>query len=358
MKEKRLKILFLANWQKKLKNVGSDYAFFKHFRNKPRLTFLGTFDIPLWTRFEKNVLRFYILQPLWAFFLSFKFDLVIGYSSQSALPLAFLYRLFGRRTPLIVFDVETFGRPTGKIKLSIVKYGAKAISHVVYASTGQRYFYKNHIRHILNRSTHIPIGIGEYKKKLDFEQGRDSTNIIAIGKHGKAFRDWNTLMEGFAPFSDNIRLIIVGRETINSDDLEGAKIPSNVEFYPYMPIDELGDLVEKSRFAILPLPERNQSLGQLSILFLMAMGKAVITSRVIGVADYLDQDKTGLFYSPGNADEMSLAIRKLLDNPDMAVRMGKEGHRAVREKFNAEIMGKKWEECIALVMESLKGKGK
>lgn len=355
MNQKKNKILFLANWPTPKKEIGNDYAFFKHFKKEPHLRFLGTFNIWLWTKFEKEILKIYILQPIIAFFLSFRYDIVLGYSAQSALPLAFLFRIFKRSTPLIIFDVETFGRPTGRRRLALTRYAIGVVNHVVYASSGQKEFYKKHLPELENRSTHIPIGIGDYEKKLDYEQARLSTDIIAIGKHGKAFRDWKTLMEGFAPVTDKIRLVIVGRSSIGPEDLDGAQIPKNVKLYPYMPIEELGEHVERARFAILPLPERNQSLGQLSILFLMAMGKAVISSKVIGVMDYLDDGKTGLFFNPGDSQGLTKCIIRLVENPDLAVEMGMAARKAVMEKFTAKNMGLLWEKCINEVLAQKRG---
>ena len=119
---------------------------------------------------------------------------------------------------------------------------------------------------------------------------------------------------------------------------------------PYLPIDQLGAHVEKARFAILPLPERNQSLGQLSVLFLMTMGKAVIVSKVIGVEDYVEEGVTGLFYEPGDPDDLASKIKMLMDNPELALQMGQKARKVVEQKFNDRIMGQRWENCIRKVL--------
>lgn len=348
---KSIKILFLANWNRKDSNVNADYAFFKHFKNSPRIRFLGTFDIPFFTWLEKRFFKFYILQSIVAFFLSYKFDLVLAYSSQCGLPLAFLYRITGRtKAKLVVFDVETFGRPVSGLRKSLTTFAIGAIDHVVYAATGQLEFYRKQLPEILDRSTHIPIGIGEYKKFMEFDSSKDSRKVIAIGKHDRRFRDWATLLGAFDKVKELCDLEIVGREVIEPHDRNGLSIPSNVELTPYLPIDQLGAHVEKARFAILPLPERNQSLGQLSVLFLMTMGKAVIVSKVIGVEDYVEEGVTGLFYEPGDPDDLAAKIKMLMGNPELALQMGRNARKAVEEKFNDRIMGQRWESCIRKVL--------
>jgi glycosyltransferase involved in cell wall biosynthesis len=104
--------------------------------------------------------------------------------------------------------------------------------------------------------------------------------------------------------------------------------------------------VEGARFALLPLPERNQSIGQLSVLFLMAKGKAVIASRVMGVTDYIDPEKTGLFYKPGDAKDLTEKIQWMLSHGEETLAMSKNARRAVLEQFNDRLMGKRWERVI------------
>jgi glycosyltransferase involved in cell wall biosynthesis len=315
------------------------------------LRFLGTFSIWGWTRVEKHLLKFYLLAPLVAFFASFRYDVVVAYSSQVGLPLALLFRLFRRRQPrLVVFDVETFGRPAGGLKLALVRFALPAIDHVVYASTGQREFYEQTLPEILERSTHIPIGIGPYEKNQPFEAAATSDLIVAIGKHDRRFRDWAVLLKAFSEVSDRARLLIVGRSDIPAEDRNGVAIPPNVTMLPYMPIEQLAAQVEGARFAVLPLPERNQSLGQLSILFLMAMGKAVVATRVIGVEDYLDENVTGLFYAPGDASELAQCMKKLLDDSEAVVEMGRKARSDVLEKFSDKAMGRAWERCLMKVV--------
>jgi glycosyltransferase involved in cell wall biosynthesis len=348
--KKQTKILFLANWPKSSRASGKAYAFFAHFKKPPDLSFLGTFNLPLITWFEKTVLKFYILQPLAAFFKSSQFDIVLAYSSQSAVVLGFLFRLFGRTTPLVVFDVESFGRPTKGIKRGLIRYALKSVTRVVYASSGQKKFYQKYLPEVLSMSTHIPIGIGEYDLPEPEKTADIARRIVAIGKHGKAFRDWKTLLEGFAALDAPARLTIIGREDISSDDRQGVAIPPDVDFLPFMPIAQLGREVVNSQFAVLPLPERRQSLGQLSVLFIMAMGKAPIVSRVVGVEDYVEHEKTGLLFEPGNPVDLAACMKRLLEDPELAQRLGSNARRAVLEKFSAKVMGQRWEKCLNKVI--------
>jgi glycosyltransferase involved in cell wall biosynthesis len=339
------KILFLANWPRTARSL-EDYAFFAHWHRRPRLRFLGRFSLGFWTRWERDVLRFYLLQPLAALFLAPFYDAVIAYSSQCGLPLAWLLRCcFWMRTKLIVFDVESFGRAKAGWRLALVRFAARRIDHVVYAASGQAKYYDDYLPFLQHRRTWVPIGIGEYQKTQAFETGTDGP-IVALGRHGAAFRDWATLLRAYADHHARAPLWIVGREDLPEVERNGVPVPPNVTFLPLVPLAKLGEIIEGARFVVLPLPEREQSLGQLTVLFAMAMGKAVVASGVVGLADYLTDGETGLLYPPGDAAGLSARLKILLDDPPRAVAMGRAARERQETAFNDRLMGERWEKVL------------
>jgi glycosyltransferase involved in cell wall biosynthesis len=343
---RRPRILFLANWPATHRR-GDDYAFFAHWEHPPRIRFFGTFDLGWWTRWERERLKFYLLQPLLALFLAPFYDAVIAFSSQSGLPFAALLRIcFWMRTKLI--DVETFGRPTGGPRLALARFAARRINFVIYAAKGQEAHYDRHFPFLVLRRAYIPIGIGEYHKRLPDDAGRDGP-VVALGRHGAAFRDWRTLLAAAAD-CPAVELRIVGRDGLPPEERGGVPIPPNVRFVPYLPMGELQGAIERARFVVLPLPNREQSLGQLSILLAMAMGKAVVASRVVGVADYLREGETGLFYPAGDARELADRLNLLWNDPERAIAMGRVARALQQAEFGDRLMAKRWEEVYRRVM--------
>jgi glycosyltransferase involved in cell wall biosynthesis len=345
---RRPRILFLANWPRTNRS-GGDYAFFAHWATTPRVRFLGTFDLGPWTRFEKRTLRFYVLQALAALLLAPFYDAVVAYSAQCGLPLAALLRVcFWMRAKLIVFDVETFGRARTGAALALVRFAARRIDHVVYASREQEAYYDEFLPFLRRRRTFVPIGVGDFAKSLPFDAGRDGP-LVALGKHGAAFRDWATLLRAYAQLSTDVELHIVGRADLPPEERDQAPIPAGAKLIPYQVGERLRDIIERARFVVLPLPERGQSLGQLSLLLAMALGKATVAARIIGLTDYLADGVTGLFYRPGDAADLARCLRRLLDDPALAEQMGRAARAAVEEQFNDRRMARNWEEVFARV---------
>lgn len=342
------RILFLANWPRTHRDAGA-YAFFSHWRSRPRIRFFGTLSLGFWTRWEKNVFHFYLLQPLLALFRAPFYDAVVAFSSQCGLPFALLLRLcFWMRTKLIVLDVESFGRVNGGRRLRLVRFAARRIDHLIYAARGQEAYYDRYLPFLAPRRSFVPIGIGVYEKKLPFDAGREGP-IVAVGKHGAAFRDWETLLRAYGDLPSLPPLRIIGRDDLPPAERGGVELPPGVELVPYLPVEKLAEELEKACFVVLPLPERGQSLGQLSLLLCMALGKAVVASRVIGLGDYLVDGETGLFYTPGDHRELAACLEKLTAEPETAVEMGCAARHRQQELFGDEAMGRRWEEIFFAV---------
>jgi glycosyltransferase involved in cell wall biosynthesis len=77
---------------------------------------------------------------------------------------------------------------------------------------------------------------------------------------------------------------------------------------------------------------------------IMACGLPVIATKVGGIPEVVVDGETGLLIEPNNPQELALAIEKLLDNPELRIKMGKAGRKRVEEKFS-------WEKHIERLVE-------
>jgi len=85
------------------------------------------------------------------------------------------------------------------------------------------------------------------------------------------------------------------------------------------------------------LPTFQEALGT-SILEASAMERAVISTRVGGVPEVVDEGETGLLVEADNAGELAEAIIKLLKNPGLRAKMGKAGKKLVEKDFSTTRM--------------------
>ena len=101
--------------------------------------------------------------------------------------------------------------------------------------------------------------------------------------------------------------------------------------------EELASLYRNARFCVLSSNE--EGLG-IVILEAMASGLPVISTDCGGPATCIIEGRTGLLTPVGDANALAEAMEKLLRDPALSIRMGKEGRRVAEERFSLSLAGK------------------
>lgn len=68
----------------------------------------------------------------------------------------------------------------------------------------------------------------------------------------------------------------------------------------------------------------------------MASARPVVASLTGGIGDWIEHDVTGLAVAPGDAPALAASIGALLDEPERARSMGRNGRRALEQHFSVE----------------------
>ena len=88
-----------------------------------------------------------------------------------------------------------------------------------------------------------------------------------------------------------------------------------------------------SIFDIFVLPSILEGFG-IVLLEAMAMGKAIVATRVGGTSESVVNSETGILVSPGCSETMAAAILQLLQDPQRCKEMGMAGRRRVETYFD------------------------
>lgn len=104
-------------------------------------------------------------------------------------------------------------------------------------------------------------------------------------------------------------------------------------------------------FDIFVLPSLSEGLG-ISVLEAMAMGKAVIASRIGGIKEIIKHDWNGYLVKPGDSRELADAIIYYLENPYKAKEYANRAKEEVSKNFDIENMIRRTSKIIYDVINS------
>ena len=150
-----------------------------------------------------------------------------------------------------------------------------------------------------------------------WEQKAPQDYIAAIPKVVDKIPDAKFLVIGDGPLEQELKEM--------SDKLG---IKENVQFLGWR--QDINDLLKVIDVVVLP------SLWEglpVSILEAMALSKPVVATNIKGNNELVVHGQTGYLVKPGNPEEISAYVLKLLNDQPLAQKMGRLGHSRVKEKF-------------------------
>ena len=79
------------------------------------------------------------------------------------------------------------------------------------------------------------------------------------------------------------------------------------------------------------------------------MGRAVITTDAPGCSDTVVDGESGFIVPVNNPVQLAGAMRKFVDDPELAIRMGANAHDLARERFDVHKINRLLLSCMGLI---------
>jgi hypothetical protein len=127
----------------------------------------------------------------------------------------------------------------------------------------------------------------------------------------------------------------------------GAPWLDRVRFHGAVDDDTKWRLVASADIAVIP--SRYESFGLVAVEAMM-FGKPVISTRVGGIPEVVEDGVTGIPVPPGDAQALAEAMRRLIGDAELRARMGAAGRQRYLAKFTDVAMAEAW---VAAVREGL-----
>ena len=137
--------------------------------------------------------------------------------------------------------------------------------------------------------------------------------------------------------------VIVGDGTKEKDLFaENAVVLGEVSYEKVPEILVIADVV------LVPFPdtEVSRAASPLKLFEGMAMGKAIVASEVDGIKEIISNQENGVLVNPNDIAEWIKAVTSLLTNISMAKRIGENARQTVKEKYDWELLAKKYEKIF------------
>jgi glycosyltransferase involved in cell wall biosynthesis len=142
--------------------------------------------------------------------------------------------------------------------------------------------------------------------------------------------------------NSKVKLAIIGDGSEKARLIELTKklgINKNVTFMGFVDFDDLPKYYSTCDIFVL------HSLYELFGIVLveaMACGKPVISTKVGAIPEIVDHGKTGFLVEPKNPKQLAEAILKLASDEKLRNKLGSEGRRKAREKYDWDIIVDKY----------------
>jgi glycosyltransferase involved in cell wall biosynthesis len=194
---------------------------------------------------------------------------------------------------------------------------------VIYTSEADR------VRDARPRSVVIPLGIDldRFDVPRRPHEGRIVGNVARLVEQ----KDQRVLIEAMRSIPDT-RLVIVGDGPLRAE-LERAADGLPVELTGAR--DDVPELL--AGFDVFAFPSRFEGLC-LAVIEAQAAGVPVVATPVGGIVETVVDGETGLLVPVGDPHALAVAVRRLLEDHELAARLAAEARHRARATFSVERM--------------------
>ncbi len=286
------------------------------------------------------------------------YDVLFSMATMNALTYSYISKFIRQvRIPHVILDIAT-PRFIGKSvsRRNFMKYILSNVDRVISLMSATTAFWSEHMG-FHNKAIFIPQSVNPDLFVPNFQS--KGNYIITVGRAG---RDYATLFSVIKNL-DVKSLVVIGSDLMQTKyekillRFKLNPIP-NVRIVREVPYRVYKALIADSKFVVLPLLDIPYgSSGTTVLLESMAMGKAVITTRVHHTIDYVEDWKTGVFVEPNNPKDLSEKIIYLSESDSEVKRIGMNARRAIEEKFNERKMALSIEDVLVDASHDDKGPG-
>ena len=178
------------------------------------------------------------------------------------------------------------------------------------------------------------------------QKGHHPPTLLFFGRISK-YKGIEILLKVFPIIKEQVpqaRLLIVGSGDLSPYKKQLENLEDVTIINRWVKDEEVATYFCQADVLVAPYTDASQS-GVIPIAY--AFRVPVITTRVGGLPEQVEEGKTGLLVPPGDAIQLARACVQLLTDPNEAARLGQAGYEKAMQEWS-------WERVADQVLESLK----
>jgi glycosyltransferase involved in cell wall biosynthesis len=151
---------------------------------------------------------------------------------------------------------------------------------------------------------------------------------------------------------NNLRFLFIGKGMLQAEMRAALRVYEErglVVFAGMIPHEEMPSYLNLADILLsphVPMPDGHPFFGSPTKLFeYMAMGKAIVASRLDQIEAVLEDNRTAVLVQPGNVDELAQAILSVAANAELRTRLGRNAREAARTNHT-------WKRNAAIAMSA------
>jgi glycosyltransferase involved in cell wall biosynthesis len=144
----------------------------------------------------------------------------------------------------------------------------------------------------------------------------------------------DTLLAAWTRLDGLLPLKIIGDGPMAGKIRTAAERHEAIQWLGRRSRDDVLTVARRAAFLVFPSIGL-ETFGRV-IIEAFATGTPVVASRRGAIAELIDDRRTGLLFQPGDADDLALKVRELMDHPSRLARMRKAARQEYEQKYTAQ----------------------
>jgi len=191
-------------------------------------------------------------------------------------------------------------------------------------------------------------------------EGRDRQSILTVGRLDP-IKGFGTLVEALALLKSRgleFRCRLLGSGPLDASlkaQAAALGVADRIEFTGAQPQDVVRGWMGEAGLFVLPsevAADGNRDGIPVALMEAMATGCPVVSTRVSGIPELIENDRDGLLVDPNQAQALADAMQRLLQDDELRDRVTRGARARIEQEFDAQIEGSRLQQHMEAVIDA------